>query len=99
MGQIKWTEKSVSNLYAIHEFISKDSPIYALRFINSIIKHIKILETQPYSGRIVPEFENISLRELIYKNYRIIYRIINDNGVEILLVFHGSQELYIIEKL
>ncbi|MBW2072825.1 MAG: type II toxin-antitoxin system RelE/ParE family toxin [Deltaproteobacteria bacterium] len=75
MGQIKWTERASSNLQAIFEYISKDSRIYAARFVKALIAATRKLEMMPRCGREVPELENPELREVIYGNYRIIYRI------------------------
>jgi toxin ParE1/3/4 len=79
MGKITWTEKASRNLHDIYEYISRDSEIYAARFVKSLIKSPKRLKDMPYSGRIVPEFENENFREVIYRNYRIVYRLVGKN--------------------
>ena len=43
-------------------------------------------------GRVVPEFHDQFLRELIFQNYRIVYRVL-DEGVAILAVWHGAMDL------
>ena len=91
MGKIRWTEKASNHLQAIHEYISKDSKTYATRFIKSLIKATTKLETMPYIGRIVPEFENHDFREVIYQNYRIVYRVVDNKDVEILAVLHSAR--------
>lgn len=94
MGKINWTEKASSHLQGIHDYIAKDSKIYATRFITSLIKATLKLETMPLCGRIVPEFEDYGLREVIYGNYRIVYRITEGkDNVEILAVVHGAREM------
>jgi toxin ParE1/3/4 len=94
MGKIRWTEKASNNLQSIHDYISEDSETYATRFIESLVKAAKKLETMPRCGRIVPELEAYGLREVIYQNYRIVYRIIEGNeDVEILAVLHGAREI------
>lgn len=94
MGKIKWTEKAGRNLKSIHEYISRDSEIYAVRFVKSLIKATKRLENMPYSGRIVPEFEIENFREVIFRNYRIVYRLVGkNNDVEILAVVHGARDM------
>ncbi len=91
MGKVIWTDKAVSHLRSIHEYIAHDSHIYASRFIKVLIAQTKIIESFPNSGRIVPEFGDENIRELIYNNYRIVYRIQEISKPEILAVMHGSQ--------
>lgn len=94
MGKIKWTEKASNNLQAIHNYIAKDSKVYATRFIKSPIRATTKLETMPRCGRIVPELESYGLREVTYKNYRIVYRIKEGSeGIEILAVLHGARDI------
>ncbi len=94
MGKIKWAEKASNNLQAIHDYIAKDSKTYATRFVKSLIKATTKLEIMPRCGRVVPELETYSFREVIYQNYRIVYRIKEDlDDVEILAVVHGAREI------
>jgi len=93
MGRVKWTEKASDNLQSIYEYISNDSKIYATRFIKSLVKSTAKLERMPYCGRIVLEFENEKLREVIFRNYRIVYRIVGKRpDVEVLAVVHGARD-------
>ena len=78
MGQIRWTEKSSKNLEAIYNYIANDSKVYAVRFIKSLIKSIAILKNQPNIGRIVPEINDITIREILFKDYRIVYKLIDE---------------------
>ena len=43
-------------------------------------------------GRLVPELENTEIREIIYRNFRIIYRS-QENYLEIARIIHGSRIL------
>ena len=61
---------------------------YAERFIQKVISRVDQLIEFPESGRIVPEKEDSTIRELIEGNYRIFYRW-NKNNVTILR-FHNS---------
>jgi toxin ParE1/3/4 len=91
MGKIRWTEKASGHLQAILEYIARDSKTYATRFIRSLIKYTAKLETMPRICRIVPELENYGFREIIYQNYRIVYRIMDDGDIEILTVLHSAR--------
>jgi toxin ParE1/3/4 len=46
----------------------------------------------PNSGRVVSEFDNDRIREIIEGKYRIIYTI-QANQIEVLAVIHGAQSL------
>jgi len=46
----------------------------------------------PEKGRVVPELSLENIRELLHKNYRIVY-LIKKNSVDILTVFEGHQLL------
>lgn len=93
MGKIRWTEKSSGNLKAIYEYIANDSKTYATRFIKSLIRATEKLEKMPGCGRLVPELKNYDLREVIYRNYRIIYRIVVNDTPEILAVIHTARDI------
>ncbi len=93
MGKIKWTEKAESHLHAIHDYIAQDSLFYATRFISSLIRATRKLEMFPFCGRYVPELPGYNFREVIYKNYRIVYRIIEEENIEVLAVIHSAREM------
>jgi toxin ParE1/3/4 len=44
-------------------------------------------------GKMVPEFLLPELRELIEGNYRIIYRIVSEERIDILTIHHSSRLL------
>lgn len=65
MVKIIWTELAIEDLRLVHEYISKDSKAYADKFIEKIINRVDQLESFPESGRVVPEFDTATIRELI----------------------------------
>lgn len=94
MAKIRWTENAARNLESIHEYISQDSKIYAGRFVKALIKAALKLQTMPLRGRVVPEFDRPHLREIIYRNYRIVYRLVGEEkDVQILAVVHGARDM------
>lgn len=92
MVKIIWTEYAIEDLNLIHEYISKDSKIYADRVIDRIISKVGQLQSFPNSGRVVPEFADNTLRELIQGNYRIVYKV-SSNQVSIIRIHHSAQLL------
>ncbi len=92
MAKIVWTEQSVFDLKDIFDYISKDSKRYAENQVSRIKTKTLILKTQSESGRIVPELGINEIRELIEGNYRIVYRILNDNTIEVLTIHHSARD-------
>lgn len=78
-----------TDLKQIQEYISRDSIYYANKTINEIINKTEYLLMFPYMGRKIPEFDNKNFRELIYKSYRILYKV--SSNIYILNVFHHSR--------
>ncbi len=92
MGQIIWTQKAITDLEDIGEFIGKNSPKFAAITINSLFNAVYLLEDNDKLGRVVPELGNQHIREIIMGNYRLIYRI-NAEKLEILTVHHSARDL------
>ena len=92
MVKILWTEFAIEDLRSIHEYISKDSKRYADRFVEKLILRVDQLETFPKSGRVVPEFNIQTIRELKEGNYRIIYKI-SSNQISIIRVHHSARPI------
>jgi addiction module RelE/StbE family toxin len=92
MVKIVWSDLAIDDLKSIHEYISKDSPRYADKMIERILKRVEQLENFPQSGRVVPEFNQKTLRELIQDNYRIVYTI-EDQFVAISRVHHSAKNI------
>ena len=90
--KIVWTHESLTQLIEIEDYISKDSPKRAALFVDQLVEHAEALPDNPGMGRMVPEIGNPGIRELIFKKYRIVYRLKTD-CIEILTVFEGHRLL------
>lgn len=90
--KIVWTEPAVEDLQELHAYIARDSELYASGYVERIITAVERLAEYPALGRIVPEANEENIRELVYQNYRIIYRI-TKNRIEMLSVIHGARDL------
>ena len=93
MVEIAFANSAWEDLDAITNYIALDSPRYAQEFADRVIDHVEQLIEFPESGRIVPEFSNSGLRELILDSYRIVYRIMNSRTIVDLRIVHGSKLL------
>lgn len=72
MAKIVWTEIAIDDLNNIANYHSQYSDNFASALIKRLFNKPKILKEMPELGRIVPERDNQSIRELIKGNYRII---------------------------
>jgi toxin ParE1/3/4 len=91
--KILWTREALRQLTEIEDFIAKDSAERAAKFVDEFVAHTEaVLPGEPRIGRTVPEISNPDIRELIFKKYRIVYRI-NMNNLVILTVFEGHRLL------
>lgn len=94
---VTWSREAGENLVDIEEFIGRDSVERAVRFVDALIDQTEsILADNPRSGRTVPEIGNPDIRELIYRGYRIVYRL-NGDRIDILTVFEGHRLLRLNE--
>ena len=73
--QVKFSRSAESDIEDIVRYISIDDPSQALRFGRFLIHHARGLAQFPERGRVVPEFNDDSIRELIVRRYRIVYRL------------------------
>ena len=96
--KIIWSPLAIDRASEIAEYIAQDKPSAAEKWINTVFSKVGQLKSSPEIGRVVPEIRNDKFRELIYGNYRIIYRI-EKTQVSILTIRHGKQILPIDEIL
>jgi toxin ParE1/3/4 len=93
MALIFWTNQAIEDLESIGEYIEKDSPKYASITLKRIYNSTQLLINQPKLGRIVPEFGIDNIREIIEGRYRIVYRIIDSERIDIITIHHSSRLL------
>lgn len=94
MAKVIWTEPALTDLHEIIRHIGRDSKIYSARFGTKVTEAPRRLKEFPYSGRIIPEFNDETIRELIYGSYRIIYKYkVDDPACYIVAVIHGSRDI------
>ncbi len=90
---VKWTDHANSQLRHIHDYIAQDSPLYAKRVSEALVKKTIGLAALPRKGRKVPELNVDAVRELSLYSYRILYEIKSDKLIDVLAVIHKRQHL------
>jgi len=83
--KIHFTTRSKSDIAEILVYTSQDNPQAAREWADPIFNSIKKLYDFPEMGRIVPEYSEDTIREIIKGRYRIVYKI-----------NHSKEEIYII---
>ena len=64
----------------IKEHLGYSSEILADKFVDKVFEKAELLKAFPSMGKMVAEFNRKDIRELIFKQYRIVYRIKNDSA-------------------
>ena len=95
--RVEWSDCAREDLDDLIRYISRDSAYYARRFAERVVLTTRRLREFPKSGRMIPEAEDPSLREIIVQGYRVMYRV-ETRRVLILAVMHGSRDLSVRRK-
>ncbi|MDQ2773207.1 MAG: type II toxin-antitoxin system RelE/ParE family toxin [Bacteroidota bacterium] len=93
MVQINWTTAALEELAAIRDYSLQLSPNYAEQLIERIIERTDSLVKFIRLGRIVPEYADAAVRELLDGRYRIMYEIVNEERVDIIHVHPNAKPL------
>jgi len=90
--KLVWTPLALNRLEEIVDMISKDKPMAAKKWVDTLFTKIEQIKPLPNSGRKLPEFNRKMLREIAYGRYRIIYRV-EKSQVSILTIRNVRQQL------
>jgi plasmid stabilization system protein ParE len=72
---IRFAESALTDLESIRAwYAEQDVPEVGERLLGEIVADIEALADHPDMGRVVPEFDQPFLRELIRPPFRIVYR-------------------------
>ena len=91
MTAVFWTPEARQDLQGIYDYIAAESPHYAGLVADHIIGAVGRLERFPESGRIVPELKRSDVREVLWRSYRIVYRLIDRDQAQVLTVFRSER--------
>ena len=92
MAEVTWSPRAILELEDICHYIANDSQYYAALFAQRIINLVENIHDFPLAGRIVPEYQRDNLRERLFQNYRVVYRI-SQYKIEIVSIVHGARLL------
>jgi toxin ParE1/3/4 len=91
--KVVWTEPAWEDLEAAANYIARDSKNYAATFVQGVKDAAASLAELAERGQVVPEFRDATIRELLVRPYRLIYKLLDDQII-ILALVHGAQRLW-----
>jgi len=90
--KLNWSPAARDDLHDIVIFIARHNSEHAMLFAYEMISATGHLQLFPEHGRMVPEYRNPDLRELIFRPYRIVYRVNHNRKLcEIVRVWHSAR--------
>jgi len=90
--KITWSPLALERVAEIGSYIAEDNALAAEKWVHRVFERVGQLGTFPESGRQIPETSRPEIREIVWGNYRIIYRL-DTRQVSILTVRHARQRL------
>lgn len=71
---ISFSKSAIEDLKNIKAYyLEQGVPQIGQDFVASIVEHVETLSSNPEIGRVVPEFNDDSIRELIHSPFRVVY--------------------------
>ena len=96
-AKIRFADSALADLEAIRAWYAEQGVEGAgTRLVGDIVGRIEYLADHPEMGRVVPEFGQTSLRELIHRPFRIVYRR-DSSTVRIVRVWRSERRLRLAE--
>ena len=72
---ISFAESALRDLEEVRSwYMEQGVPEVGTRLVSEVFQRVEALASHPDMGRVVPEFEQPFLRELIHPPFRIVYR-------------------------
>lgn len=84
---LRWSERALADLKAIHAHIAKDSPRNAAAVARKFLERAQEIPATPRAGRVMPELGDPSIREIPVHSWRLIYQL-RDAHVFVLTLVH-----------
>ena len=92
------SNSAYSDLASIKEYYKDEGvPHIGKQFVTAIVEHIETLKDNPNIGRVVPEFGEERIRELIHSPFRIVY-LREQKSVHVIRVWRSERLLKLPEN-
>lgn len=96
--RVTFADSAVADLKDIREwYADQHAPSVGERLVRDVVGAIEQLQAFPESGRIVPEFGVVHVRELIHPPFRIVYRLDGDR-IRVVRVWRSERMLDVTDE-
>ena len=85
--RVVWSPLALDRAAEAAKYIARDGPEVAAAWVDGLFDIVGKLVQFPRRGRVVPEVGRPEIRELLYKGYRVVYRV-DQKQVLVLTVRH-----------
>ena len=89
--RVIWTLPMFEDLEASANYIAKDSPAYASAFVREVRAAGLSLRKTAMRGSIVPELDDPSIREILVRNHRLVYKV-QSTRIVLPRLIHGARD-------
>ncbi|MCP3979294.1 MAG: type II toxin-antitoxin system RelE/ParE family toxin [bacterium] len=89
--RVVWTTEAQSTLEEALSYIAHESPQGARSVLRQLLEGSASLATMSERGRVVPEQDNSSIREIFVGRFRLLYEV-QPSEVRILSFLHGARD-------
>jgi len=95
---LSFSKSAIEDLKGIKEYyLEQGVPQIGQDFVAAIVEHIETLSAHPDIGRVVPEFNDDSIRELIHSPFRVVY-LSEIESIKIIRVWRSERLLKLPEN-
>lgn len=90
MNSVAWTAPALDDLKALRSWLGRDSQALSDSVVDKIFDAVDKVLPFPRIGRVVSEVADETVRELLFRTFRIVYKV-TASGIVVLGVLHGGR--------
>lgn len=90
MSTIAWSEPALDDVTALRKWLARDSKPLSDSVVETIFNAIETVVPFPRIGRVVSEVGDDTVRELLFRTFRIVYKVTAD-GIVVLGILYGGR--------
>jgi toxin ParE1/3/4 len=90
-SRVVWSPRAIRRATEAARYVAEDNPNAAAEWARGLFDSARPLAQFPELGRVVPEVGRAEVREIIFRGYRVVYRVA-PRLVEVLTVRHGKRK-------